>query len=160
MTLRRFLSDAGRDGACVGVIVAQRLPTPPADFRTRTLDADAAPTMATLLDSLARAWQFPDHFGRNKDALDDCMRDLDSDVHGSPAAGYLTVIAHPEKLLREAPDELRWFADSLAFYRDHYRDVADPPATFAVLLHTDSSHRHEVENRWRDTGSPIAVIEA
>lgn len=156
--LRQFLSEA-RDGQCVGVLVPQRSFRTPTGFQTRTIDAMSTPTVATLLDAFASAWRFPAHFGHNKDAFDDCMRDLDADVHGGPAAGYVSVISHAEQLLSAEPDELGWFAGSLAFYQEHYRDIADPPATFAVLLTTTPALLPEVTDRWYATEFPVTEIE-
>ncbi|MFW0794184.1 barstar family protein [Gordonia sp. CPCC 205515] len=158
VSLRQFLSD-GPSVPCAGVAAPQRSFRIPTDLRHRTIDAGTMPTVTTLLDGFARAWDFPSHFGRNKDAFDDCMRDLDSDVHGAAAAGYLTVISHAELLLADEPDELGWFAGSLAFYAEHYREVADPRATFAVLLLTTETLLPDVIDRWLATGFPIVEIE-
>nr|WP_272918274.1 barstar family protein [Gordonia sp. SID5947] len=133
----------------------------PHRLAVRSVDADRMPTVAAVFDEFARAWAFPDAFGQNKDAFDECMRHLDDippDV--SAPSAYLTVIENAPRLLSHEPDELRWFAGSLEFYRDHYRDVAAPPAAFAVVLRSPSTLRRRVETRWHDAGSPVALIES
>lgn len=53
------------------------------------IDGREVPDKAALLARLAEALRFPDYFGRNLDALYDCLRDLDE---SAPAPGYLVVI--------------------------------------------------------------------
>ncbi|MEE4022136.1 barstar family protein [Gordonia sp. PKS22-38] len=157
----RFLTDAGRDGPVVGVVVGDRTPDDAAGVVVRRVDGREMPTIATMLDEFARAWQFPEHFGHNRDAFDDCMRDLDGmlpDDEPRPTT-FVTVVDHAESLLRREPDQLRWLANSLSFYREHYRDVATPSAGFAVLLLTPQPLATWVENRWQEAGSDIAEIE-
>ncbi|AZG46214.1 barstar family protein [Gordonia insulae] len=160
--LGEFISAAGRFGPVAGVLAGTRLPWVPQHLAVRSVDADRMDTVPALLDEFARAWHFPGHFGHNKDAFDDCMRDLDGDRpdHVAAPTAYLTIIEDAPRLLRGEPDELRWFADSLAFYRDHYRDVADPTAAFAVVLLAPPTLRRRIESRWHDAGSPVALIES
>ncbi len=94
-----------------------------------------------LYDEFTRAWDFPSYFGRNKDAFDDCMRDLS----GSP---LITVITDAQELLTDGSRNLRWFAESLVFYRDHYLDE-DPRRTFAVVLRVEGKQVAAVRRRWR-----------
>ncbi len=161
MPMSQFLSAAGGHGCVVGVRLGDDAPALPAGVRRVVVDATEMPTMAALFDEFARAWGFPGHFGRNKDAFDDCMRDLAADVaDGHEPSAYVTVIVNAERLLRDDPDELRWFASSLGFYRDHYRDIARPPAIFAAILVTTPALAGGVETRWRRAGSPVASVEA
>ena len=43
----------------------------------RTFDAEGVNDNVTLFDRVAEALDFPDYFGRNWDALHECLRDLD-----------------------------------------------------------------------------------
>jgi hypothetical protein len=61
----------------------------------RALDGRRCQTKRTLLDELARVLQFPAHFGRTWDALEDCLTDLD----WLPHAGFWLVIASAHRLL-------------------------------------------------------------
>lgn len=58
------------------------------------VDLEAVRTKAELLDALARAASFPPHFGRNWDALADCLQELPAPgaarvmrLHNASAAG-------------------------------------------------------------------------
>ena len=42
-----------------------------------TIDFSGLRSKADMLDAIARAFRFPRHFGRNLDALHDCLADLE-----------------------------------------------------------------------------------
>ena len=69
-----------------------------------------------VLESIAKAFLFPAHFGKNLDALHDCMTDL---VHKSgPQTGFIVVLEHipaHAKFDKEAREQLL----------DIFRDTAD-----------------------------------
>jgi hypothetical protein len=52
-----------------------------------------------LLDALAVGFSFPGYFGRNWDAVDECLRDLS----WLPADGYVLVVAGAERFWRRDP---------------------------------------------------------
>jgi RNAse (barnase) inhibitor barstar len=54
-------------------------------------------TKEQLLDIVASAMEFPDYFGKNWDALSDCL----GDMMWAPAAGYGLVIRDAEALWRQ-----------------------------------------------------------
>lgn len=69
-----------------------------------------------VLDIIARDFLFPDHFGKNLDALYDCMTDL---VHKSgPQPGFVVVL----ELL---PDGSRFDRETREQLLDAFRDAAD-----------------------------------
>ncbi|PIU20270.1 MAG: hypothetical protein COT18_03155, partial [Elusimicrobia bacterium CG08_land_8_20_14_0_20_59_10] len=53
-------------------------------------------------------FKFPAYFGRNWDALLDCLRSLPDDL---PAGGYVLVIKNSEKFLSASPADLEDFRD-------------------------------------------------
>ncbi|PBC41851.1 hypothetical protein CJ178_09855 [Rhodococcus sp. ACPA4] len=95
------------------------------DLVVRTVRGSHMQTTAQVFDEFAAAFQFPSHFGRNKDAFDDVMRDLD-DVLGL-GAGFVVLVREAELLLRGEPDQLPWFRESMDFYADEWA-----PATFGT----------------------------
>jgi Barstar (barnase inhibitor) len=52
-----------------------------------------------LMDGLAVGFSFPDYFGRNWDAVDECLRDLS----WLPARGYVLVVTAAEGVWRREP---------------------------------------------------------
>ena len=69
------------------------------------VEADAALMMnyEGLLREIAAVFQFPDYFGKNYNALNDCITDLD----WLPAEGYLFVIKNSASLMiEESGDDL------------------------------------------------------
>ncbi|GAC70041.1 barstar family protein [Gordonia soli] len=159
--LRQFIRDSGDVGPVVGILESQRLPRSVPGITARTLDGSMMTTVSGLLDEFTRRWDLAKTAGRNRDALDDAMRDLDGPAvsAGRPTPdGYLTRIVHADAILTSAPDELGWFAESLVFYRDHYRDHTRPAASFGVLLLTLPTLRESVADRWRAVGVTPAEV--
>jgi RNAse (barnase) inhibitor barstar len=69
-----------------------------------------------VLDGIAEAFMFPAHFGKNLDALFDCMTDL---VHKSgPQPGFVVV-------LEQIPDNLKFDREAREQLLDVFRDTAD-----------------------------------
>lgn len=75
-----------------------------------------AQTKQDVLEQIAEAFLFPAHFGKNLDALYDCMTDL---VHKSGAqAGFVVV-------LEQLPDNPRFDREGREQLLDVFRDAAD-----------------------------------
>jgi RNAse (barnase) inhibitor barstar len=76
----------------------------------------SAQSKQDVLEDIAQSFLFPAHFGKNLDALHDCMTDL---VHKSgPQTGFIVVLEHipaNSKFDKEAREQLL----------DIFRDVAD-----------------------------------
>jgi len=69
-----------------------------------------------LLEHIAEAFTFPPHFGKNLDALYDCMTDL---VHkAGPQPGFVVV-------LEQLPDNPRFDREAREQLLDVFRDAAD-----------------------------------
>lgn len=83
----------------------------PADYRSREVRGRRMRTVAGVFDEFAAAFQFPYYFGENKDAFDECLRDLDEFI-GS-AAGYVVVVRNAALLLDEQPGDRDWFAEAM-----------------------------------------------
>ena len=69
-----------------------------------------------VLDGIAGAFSFPAHFGKNLDALFDCMTDL---VHKSgPQPGFVVV-------LEQLPDNARFDREAREQLLEVFRDAAE-----------------------------------
>lgn len=64
-------------------------------------------TKSSLLKHFAQQLRFPDYFGHNWDAFEECIRDLE----WLPARGYVIVIVEADKLLSRSKPDLRTFVD-------------------------------------------------
>lgn len=113
----------------------------PGDYLVRELRGTKMRTTAGVFDEFAAAFQFPYYFGANKDAFDECLRDL-ADFVG-PGTGYVAVIRDSPELLAEQPKDRSWFTEAMRDCANYWaeRDVAfrvvlqgDPPAIEAVPL--------------------------
>lgn len=115
----------------------------PADYRVRELRGPKMRTTAALFDEFAAAFQFPYYFGANKDAFDECLRDLDDFVGDAP--GYVAVVRNSADVLAEEPAERAWFANAMRDCAAYWsrRDVAfrvvlqGEPDTFGAVALTE-----------------------
>ncbi len=76
----------------------------------------AAQSKQDVLDSIADAFLFPTHFGKNLDALYDCMTDLVHKAGSQP--GFVVV-------LEQLPDNPRFDREARVQLLDVFRDAAD-----------------------------------
>ncbi|MFJ2838573.1 MULTISPECIES: barstar family protein [Nocardia] len=142
MTLSRFLARPSAEAPAVAAAppVLGALPVDanqfsgvrydaPADYRVRELRGPKMRTTAELFDEFAAAFQFPYYFGANKDAFDECLRDLDDFVGDAP--GYVVVVRAAAELLADDPTERAWFDSAMRDCAAYWsrRDVA-----FRVVL--------------------------
>ena len=67
---------------------ASSLLKPPAGFALRTIQGTHCRTSSGLFQEFAQALDFPDYFGHNWDALEECLADLE----WLPAKGYVLLI--------------------------------------------------------------------
>ena len=83
------------------------------------------------LVELKRLLAFPEHFGMNWDALDDCLRDMS----WAPATAYVLLVTNAQQLLADEPTNLSIMLDILiAAGQDWERSGI----AFHVLLQTES----------------------
>ncbi|MBI3327336.1 MAG: barstar family protein [Nitrospinae bacterium] len=67
-------------------------------FTLFEIDGSAIGTEADLFSTVAAELRFPNYFGNNWDALDECLRDMD----WLPSKGYVLFVRDAEKLWRQA----------------------------------------------------------
>jgi RNAse (barnase) inhibitor barstar len=120
-------------------------------LRGRRMRTDAA-----LFAEFNRTLDFPDYFGRNWPALEDCLIDL----AWLPAPAYLLAVEDSDQVLAQEPDErVGLFADLLVrVARTWAREVAGvawarPAVPFHLLLHVRSaSTARALTARWSAAG--------
>ena len=89
-----------------------------ADARQHFLYANLADAQSKqdVLEGIAQAFTFPAHFGKNLDALYDCMTDLVQKAGAQP--GFVVV-------LEQLPDNPRFDRETREQLLDAFRDAAD-----------------------------------
>ena len=74
---------------------AESLVRPPNEFVLKVIQGAKCRTIAGLLTECARALGFPDYFGHNWDALEECLTDLE----WLPAKGYILLFTNAAHVL-------------------------------------------------------------
>ncbi len=128
----------------------------PSDFAARAIDGRRARTKNGLLSELARALEFPAGSGRNWDALEELLADLE----WLPAQGYLIVVTDADQLLAddsEGYDTFIQIAKDVAteWAIPRHGAAARPAVPFHVCLLVD---RDGVRAR-TNWGAPLLAIE-
>jgi RNAse (barnase) inhibitor barstar len=90
-----------------------QLPVFPATVQVAELDGNEAQTLKSFYSRIAKVLRFPDYFGKNLDALYDCMTSLDQ----ADKPEVVLLISHfPQLLSKEKPGDrkavLRTFEDA------------------------------------------------
>ncbi len=126
----------------------------------RTLDGRKATTTAELFAELASLWGFPEHFGKNWDALNDCLCDLS----WLNPRGVTFCIAHPGKLLSNSTADSR---RKLVAVLQHVASECNRPTgkgksprPFHVLWLVAPDDRAEVVAKWLSAGATFQLLPA
>jgi hypothetical protein len=72
-----------------------------AGWRVYVLNGEHIHDKATFLNAIARAMDFPSYFGKNWDALNDCLTDLE----GTEPAGYVLLFQEPGLFIVTSPSD-------------------------------------------------------
>jgi RNAse (barnase) inhibitor barstar len=94
-------------------------------------------TKADFLSSTAAALSFPDYFGNNWDAFEDCL----TDMTGHEAYGYVLLFDDFGPFAEQSPDE---FCTALEIFKDSAVFWADRQKAFVVLLRGLSREKPKV----------------
>lgn len=111
-------------------------------------DLSTAQSKQEVLDKIAESFLFPMHFGKNLDALFDCMTDL---VHKAGAQPGFVVV------LEQLPDNPRFDREAREQLLDVFRDAADFWAERKIAFRCFYSFavaRSAEAGNWERTGEP------
>ncbi|MDH4185649.1 MAG: barstar family protein [Nitrospira sp.] len=89
---------------------AESLVHVPVGYLLRIVRGAKCRTTDGLLTEFARALDFPDYFGHNWDALEECLADLE----WLPAKGYVVLITDAIQVLPDDEDEYETFLEILS----------------------------------------------
>ncbi len=112
-----------------------------------------AETTARFYDELAAALQFPDYFGENWDAVNDCLTDL-----GWLGGGLVLGLLDGDKLLAAAGDDAaRSLVKVLTAAAGHWARPAGKAAArpFHVVIQARPAEADAVARRWKAEGLPL-----
>jgi Barstar (barnase inhibitor) len=121
-------------------------------YTVRVVRAEKMRTTQALFDEFAAALQFPYYFGANKDAFDECLRDVDDWLGESP--GLVLTVRDAGQLLADEPGELAWFVDAI---EDAARGRAG--GLLRVILQADRASASALARRWKSAGGALAWVE-
>ena len=88
---------------------AESVVRPPSGFALKVIKGAKCQTITGLLTECARALDFPDYFGHNWDALEECLADLE----WLPAKGYILLITDAECVLPNNEEDYETFLEIL-----------------------------------------------
>ncbi|HJT19823.1 MAG TPA: barstar family protein [Nitrospira sp.] len=114
---------------------AEKLFSLPEGFRVSLLKGTKCSTAAGLFAEFARVMRFPDYFGHNWDALEECLADLE----WLPAKGYVLLMTDSEQVLQDDEEEYATFIEVLSDAGEAWASgqagmEAQPAKPFHVLL--------------------------
>lgn len=72
------------------------------NFAVKIMHGKKMQSRAALLEEFATVLKFPSYYGKNWDALEECL----SDLEWMPAEGYVLLILDATNVLSEAPDQM------------------------------------------------------
>jgi hypothetical protein len=102
------------------------------DWQLFHIDGKTVTNKAEFLQASAKAMNFPDYFGENWDAFEDCLIDLD----WCPARKYILLYTQPENFAMNSPIQWATARDILAAAVDYWQTTDTP---LYVFFKTDSS---------------------
>ena len=85
---------------------------------------------SAFLAAAARALRFPEYFGENWDAFEECIRDLE----WAPARAYVMVVTGAEQLLGEAAADRQTFMAIVESAAAHWATRSTPVPFHLVLV--------------------------
>lgn len=133
------------------------------DATVRVLRGKKMRTFMALWDEFGAALQFPDYFGENWPALDECLADLS----WMPAVTRVLIIVDALQVLADEDDEsLALLIDVLARVGESWATPVvlgepwDRPAVpFHVVLQMSADEQATVVSKWAKPGVPLAPLQ-
>lgn len=114
LTLPAYLNTAIPPWSCLLVVprmssITSLVKAPPG-FALRLIQGKECGTPSSLFGEFARALDFPDYFGHNWDALEECLADFE----WLPANGYVLLITDAHAVLPDDEDEYETLLEVLS----------------------------------------------
>lgn len=133
MSISEFLSNSApprlallSSDRCRGMIESAKK----AGYSIWEFDGLKMKTDGALFDHFAQRMQFPDYFGRNWDAMDECLRDL----AWAPASAHMLVIHDADSIIFSSPRLFTSLFNCLRFVSNHWHSWNNRRIPFKVLF--------------------------
>ena len=119
---------------------------PPPGFVIKELHGRKCRTKAGLMGEFARVLEFPAYFGKNWDAFEECVTDL----QWLPAPGYLFIVIEADQLLPDHDEEYETFLKILEESGKVWATEQDvrPEIPFHVLFTVEAQQKSTRKN-WK-----------
>lgn len=132
-------------------------------YMCRTLRGNKMRTRQGLFDEFVAAFQFPGYFGRNWNAFEECLGQMD---YVDPGKGIVILIRLPEELLADEPEARKVFSEILTDVSKEYsKAINDGQWTdraalpFHVVFHTPPFQPSNSTNVWEELGLEFVKLE-
>jgi RNAse (barnase) inhibitor barstar len=113
-TVHTHLQNATAPWSSLLVVPPGTTPTalvkPPAGFVLRQIHGKKCATPTGVFNEFARALEFPDYFGHNWDALEECLADLE----WMPAKGYVLLVTDAHCVIPDEEEEYETLLEVLS----------------------------------------------
>lgn len=137
---------------------ASALVKAPAGFALRILNGKKCATPAGLFTEFARALGFPDYFGHNWDAMEECLADLE----WLPAKGYVLLITDAQAVLPNDEDEYETLLEILSDAGEAWSKGQAGGGTSAIAFHSlfaASSQEAPKRKHWGIEPAPLPDLQ-
>ncbi|MEK7300786.1 MAG: barstar family protein [Nitrospirota bacterium] len=111
----------------------------PAGFTLRVVHGKKCSTPAGLFTEFARALGFPDYFGHNWDAMEECLADLE----WLPAKGYILLLTDAQAVLADDEDEYETLLEILSDAGEAWSKGQAGGGSQAIAFHTLFAVSHQ-----------------
>lgn len=139
---------SGMDSLCFGL----RSDGPPC--ACRIIRGRKSRNSEAFFDEVSAALQFPEYFGENWNAFEDCLRDL-ADICPLP---HFLFISQASQLLADEEDMLRVMLQMVTDTSALWQSVSSGPIPLKLVLQEDAANMPVLMNRLRSAGVTPASL--
>ena len=124
------------------------------DIVLKQIDGNKCTTADNLFSEFSKVFEFPDYFGNNWAAFDECLNDLDW-LEGK---AYLLFINDSDKITKTSDDNfknlMKLLERTVAEWTEgrNYDNFPSPPTPFHIVLHCSEEKSEEFKKRLEIAG--------
>ncbi len=149
-------------------ILCGTVPTPPDDadeggsgVRLVRIDGAGMSTEAEMHDQFSERFEFPEYYGRNWDALYECLTDLS----WTPAGAYIMYVSQSSRLLSRQRPSIPLFLDIIssacaawALPESRGFPIDERKVPFHAVLHDSELTERELMDLYSALGVPLSLL--